>query len=648
MLYIRARSTLHLREIERDDRPNGYRLNLLIQLDDNQPAQTTALGAATASSRGEPEGLSSDESARSFAGQRISLELFGNGRLLQRTLVYTDTSGAASYRFSGLPVGRYRILARYDGDIERDSSQAVLDVDFDKRPVELDLNVSSRVGIAEPIVVKAALRIAGQPQPGRIALRVGDNYRAMLQLDQAGGSDSIRLLPRPLPGTLISVEARFAGDEQTASALSRREVQITTQARVTVEISTRRATSGVGLGAPLEIAQGERLSITGTAFDETGPLIGEAVDIEAGEGETRRRLGSVLTDGNGRYQLEILKLPLRPGAAFISAVVTPQRHYIRLGRSAELPIQVLPPEPVSLLYFLLPVLLSSLLLLGIWSGQKWLPRLLAWRARRHAVFKATSAAAASEPSAELPLCGTAGVTLGARNLRGPLTLRRTVDSTISGVVSDAVFGATIAEAKLQCISVSVGSGDAAKSDEATGLVESSTAEGRFAFSQLPAGRYLLRSSAPGYLPEEFVANLPHRGELQGLIIRMMPLRVRIHAQWQRVAAAFYGDEARLPTRTPRELLRDVQEPLPSGQAALGTRPAPGSWNLQALQRLTMLVEQSYYSGRLCADDGLQEATALADALLSQQGAPPTLVSRAPNAPRPELRAPGAPRPLSGL
>lgn len=87
-------------------------------------------------------------------------------------------------------------------------------------------------------------------------------------------------------------------------------------------------------------------------------------------GPGRKTLGSGLTDASGRFRIVIPRLTLRPGTSLLSAQVWPRHSYLLPSRSAELPLTILPPEPVSLLFYVLPVLLSGgavvLMLLGRW------------------------------------------------------------------------------------------------------------------------------------------------------------------------------------------------------------------------------------------------------------------------------------------
>lgn len=616
MVHIRAHSRLRLREGERGGSRNRYSLNVLVQLYDNQPREE------------DDDGVD-----RSFAGQRIRLDLLSDGAVVARELVATDASGAASHRFSNLIAGGYRVVAHYDGDAERDQSDAFIDVALDRRPSELDLELPPEVFLRDPVPIKLALRTSDRPLDGAVTLTFGDRAAKTLRVGVQGRSESISLVPPPTPGALLKVEARFAGSDEFSPTLVTRELQILTQARVSLEAAVRSSRGSRGDG--LEVAQGSKLVVSGTAFDDSGPLIGETVDILSDVSGEKRHLGSVLTDAYGHYELRVLKLPLRVGSAFLFSQVTPRRRHIVPGRSAELPLTVLPPEPVSLLYFIVPLAGTALVLLSLLAARALRPRLALWLARRRdkrsqkAPIDADAQSLRSSLRPALPATGEAGVQLGQK---ASLTLRRTVDNTIDGVVHDAVFGPAIAGASLEVL-------------PGGGRVTTTDSEGRFVFSQLPAGRFTIVVRAPGFLDEEFAASVPHRGDLRGVTVRLMPLRARLFAEWQRVAELFYGDKDDLFARTPHELLVEAEQP--SGKAKKrGGQPIA---DLRRLRRLTTIVEQGYYSRHLCTPEMLDEATRLAAALL-----PVATADHAPSQPPPgaagprdvrDIRAPGAPRPL---
>jgi hypothetical protein len=230
-----------------------------------------------------------------------------------------------------------------------------------------------------------------------------------------------------------------------------------------------------------------------------------------------------------------------------------------------------------------------------------------------------------------PATGEPGVSLSQGRRLAGLTLRRTVDTTLDGQVVDASFGRPVGGAAVTLQPAAAGSGSP-DSDSKRGRTVQAGEDGRFTVSQLPAGRYLVEVTASGYLPQRFAAAVPHRGELRGVSVRLEPLRVRLLGQWQRVAQRLLGQESRLRTATPRELLEQFGRLRTAAAVGYGA-------TARDLQRLTDLVEQAYYSPRVCTAEMLADATGLADAVLDSGAAPGVQL------PPPEQAA-GPPVPLS--
>lgn len=655
VLQIRARTRLVLREVEHRGQRGRFAVTVSAQLSDQ-------VGSPL------PDEASRD-SERSFDGMRLLLSLESTEGLWLREQVSTDRHGFASHTFARLPAGAYRLSAHFSGDDLRDPVDATLDLQLDRWPSELGFSVESTHPAGTALTVsRLFLRSQGQPLPGPVTLSVFDRRNGqslgpkrahtIVRMDtQSTRADTsaeknsvvnLFLSPPPSAGSVLLVRAEYAGDSETAPSQSEQDVLVVTQARITLEASAS------------EVAQGGRLRLSGTVFvtSEAGPtpLAGELVDIEASQAAVlpeeprsldsaepfaraassrpplRRLLGTAVSDEQGRFVLDIHRLPLRATATELVAKVVPARRYIRPGISNELHVSVLPPEPVSLLPFLLPLAVSALVVL-IWRVQRGLrERIARWlqarRARKRAEQTVTKAGEAGDPSSgtrdQRVMAGAAGVALSART---SLSLRRTVDTTLDGTVFDATFGFCVAQAQVVVTPLLP---DPATQQRATVC----DGEGRFVISQLRAGRSVVRISAPGYQAQEFAATVPHRGELRAITVRLLPLRAKLLADWQRVAQVFYGDAALVQTRTPQDLLRDATAPRSSGTAARSLRIPVPAHALSSLQRLTELVEEGYYSGRVCNESMLHESQHLAAQIVPPEAALEPSAARSETAPRP--------------
>lgn len=651
MIQIRARTRLSLRELEHHGQRGRFSVSISAQLSD--PASTA-----------QPD-ESPGDSARSFDGMRLLLSLESDQGPLLRESVSTDRQGLASHTFGRLPAGVYRLRAQFAGDDLRDPVEATLDIPLDRRPSELGFSVGSTHQAGAPLSLSDVLvRSQGRPVAASVQLSVfaSQNGKASgpklaqqtVFLDGADqrqnqGPINLFLSPAAAPGHLLLVRADYAGDIDTAPAWVEREVLVVTQAHITLEASAS------------EVPQGGVLRLSGTVFTTTekgsAPLAQELVDFEASQafepidsprspdpaasfaGATssrpplRRLLGTAVSDDQGRFVLHIPRLPLRAAATDLIAKVVPAHRYIRPGVSNEVHLSVLPPEPVSLLPFLLPLAMSAFLALLFHVQRILRPRLANWlkarRAHRRAERVLASPSGDERGAAEVreprSMAGTAGVSLSAR---GSLSLRRTVDTTLDGTVFDAAFGSCVARAQVIVTTLTPDPATPQRTGE-------SDDEGRFVLSQLRPGRCVVRISAPGYQPQEFSATVPHRGELRGITVRLQPLRIQLLADWQRVAQLLYGDAALVQTRTPQDLLRDARTAPGSPSAA--HRPlqiAVSAEALSLLQELTALVEEGYYSGRICSESMLQESRRLA-ALIAPGGVPtPSGLGRTDAAPRP--------------
>lgn len=655
VVHIRARTRLTLREVEHHGQRGRFSVQIQAQLTDQASA---------------PSGPDdSTEGPRSFDSRRLQLILETSQGPWLTEFITTDHQGQVSHTFSRLPAGGYRLRAQFAGDDLRDPAEAVIELLLDRQPSELGFSLASSHEAGTPLVISGLnLRSRGAPYAGQVSLSVFESREGkaigakraqqIVYLPPDGATTetgetnkaSVRLfLSPPLSaGSTLIVRGEYVGDLDTAPSVHEREAVVITQAQVTLASDVS------------DVAQGSRLRLSGSLFvtSANGPaaLSGELIDIEATQAlepvdtarpkepteaglasttrpPLRRLLGTALSDENGRFVLELQRVPLRAAPTEIIAKVVPARRYIRPAVSNELHLNVLPPEPVSLLPFLLPLLCSLgialLLRLAPWLRSRIQQWLQARRARQRAERALTpgddaptTAAAARSPQA---MIGSAGVALAPRS---PLSLRRTVDTTLDGTVFDAAFGQALPAA---CVIVTPLSPDPATQQRATEC----DAEGRFVLSQLRAGRCVVRVTASGYQPQEFAASIPHRGELRGITVRLLPLRIQLLADWQRVALAFYGDAALVQTRTPQDLLRDAVAPQRGTSPTAGPLRAPvPAHALVPLRRLTELVEEGYYSGRVCSEAMLKEGQQLAATIAPHAGQAAANVARADAAPRP--------------
>lgn len=747
LLSIRSRSRLSVQETARSAATDGrFKITLQVQLTDSSP------GASDPSSDSD----NPNEAARSFGSLSVSVAVTAVGsagkqpRILSAT---TGPEGQATLTIPALDAGTYQVRATFLGDNLRDPASADLTIDLDRLPTQLQLTVPPRATRSEQLTLDLSLlgshnRTArSEGLTATVTLAIGD-LRKTLQMTNGHVAmpDFLRIPVKSLgsihSGQVVTVLASFAGDRLYAPAQARKEIQLVSRTQISLASESPRPNTTEGA----ETAHGAPLVLTGQVQDEDGPLADEPVDIEAspseggassgsaqsepipeaatsgansgpeGSSTGRRTLGSGLTDASGRFRIVIPRLMLRPGTSLLSAQVWPRHSYLLPSRSAELPLTILPPEPVSLLYYVLPVLLSGgavvLMLLGRWLAPR-LRRLQAWlKAQWQAWLKArrlrnqqSGDSANMEPAADAAdTTSSAGITLVSEQQAEPgvrlsqrlwlpaLSLRRTVDATIDGQVLDATFGKAVpgATIKLSALSSAPAGGGAVATASQSAAITANAANstqqekegiastgtdsgiyrsvkcsenGRFVVSQLPAGRFLVQVFAPGYLPQQFPAHVPHRGELRGISVRLEPIRVRLLAEWRRVALRLVGSDTQVLTKTPREVLEQYQQhALATQSSGLSLLVVSGDQRrtaLRTLRTLTELTEAAYYAPRDCTPEMLLAAVQLADTLASSldeaqltaqkehaAAGPGGKVAMSLPPPAAQIRAPGAPRPLS--
>ncbi len=585
VVRIRARSELRVAEIGRAAQSHGVigvRLGVILR---DAPSQEPLAGQELVL-RLRPQNVTSPRHhAASILSQRLN----------------TGRDGHATAVFNGLLPGRYLATARYEGDDLHDLAVAPdLIVDLDRRPARLRLDALQKAPVHGPLPLLLDLDAEGAPigvgdEPIHIDLFVS-GVPVPLAIRDGHGALTVPLPPGPQPlsqsalhgGDRVALFAAYAGDSLHAPAQARALVLLTTETQLTLD------------PPPDEVARSGRLLLSGSARDEDGPLSGEQIEILATQEDTTppedpraRLLGSTTTDAAGRFRLVVEHLSLPSGTAQIVARSVPGRSYRQPGTSTPAILAVLPPEPVSVLYFVVPLGLTLGGLIGV-SG---------WR-RRHFLLRALACLRPASIASALP--GPAGKTqlgpgvqLAHKSLVSTLLSRRQVDLTVDGVILDAAFEKGVSNAWVSAIAEGAIAADPAATAAADG-------HGRFVLPDLAAGVYLVLIGAPGYLAEYFPAVLPHRGELRGVQVALAPIRGRILLRWRQVTMPLFpggGPERDLLTWTPREVCGHVE----------GRKGGPAfPMALVPLQRLTELVEDAYYSSRTCTGETLAEVEALAE------------------------------------
>lgn len=96
----------------------------------------------------------------------------------------------------------------------------------------------------------------------------------------------------------------------------------------------------------------------------------------------------------------------------------------------------------------------------------------------------------------------------------------------------------------------------------------SDSEGRFSLGCVPSGRHQLVAHHSEYADESVPIVLPHRGQLVGFQLQLLPLRALLLATYRELLDHAFPARQVWGVETPREALRLLMERMPRGHAQL--------------------------------------------------------------------------------
>lgn len=477
--------------------------------------------------------------------------------------------------------GRYDISAVLTDTSQYAGSQAELSgVDMEKQNVRIALRVE------DPELTQNAVELTVE---ARTEQDVGVSLAADLYLGEEGNKEPTYLdkIHTDLRGI-----ATYSIDRAALGGLGRKRLAVKflgdrsynpTEAQAELVLSTATRTI-LTLGSS-SIAYEEEIEVTGRVVDERGEGIAQApVSLRVGG----RRLASDMTDDSGRFELEVSGVELGAGSSGIQVVFEPTRPWHRPSRSAVVRVTVAEPQPVPVRHTLAAFGATAMVMLAFiglrtrpWQG--WIERL---RRRRK---QDDGDAGQDDADAEAPQGGlTEAATSIVSSLRRPHVLE------FSGVVRDAVTSRRVRRAVILLAHPDMHQ-----------QREESDGRGRFRFEELIAGNWQVEISAAGYVTERFAIAVPHRGELTGARVDMVPVRERIFAMYREVAEPLLPDREKWGIWTPRQIVDHVR----------AQKPSP------ALAALTDFVEESYFSQRTPQESILDHAAERVAAVRAELAAP---------------------------
>jgi hypothetical protein len=467
---------------------------------------------------------------------------------------------------------------RFDGGARLDPARVdERGVDPSKSPVDLSIT-------ATPTATGALVTVDASV----------DNTRLQLPITLRVSATDVPAPPRELPFTsgvpqlvtraqahgagIKRLSARFAGDASRTPATAETTVTFTTATRI--DLALARAT----------VAFESAVRARGKVIDDDGHGIpGLAVAVTADD----KRVGATTTGADGAYSLAIAADRLGTGRHTLQAAVESKDAWRTSSRSGPAFVTIGPPRPaptgITIAAFAATAVTALMFVL--------------FRRRKD---KAMVAAIAPPPAPADPVGGI-------EPARASLvsTLRRASDHGFAGVVRDAVRQRPIGAAEIRL------------SREGQDMSTSTDVDGRFAIEQLVPGEWRARVSAAGHVSERFMVTIPHRGELRGVHIDLVPVREKVWSLYRRAA------QPRLPSAelwgiwSPRQIVDHLRVGPPT----------------PAFAELTAFVEETFFSARTPDEAVLPGAEQRVQVALAERGVGGAPALAADAAPRPRLRPP---------
>jgi hypothetical protein len=493
------------------------------------------------------DGIASQPVAIRIGDQTVNARTGADGRFRASVGVVTGPQ-PIEVEFRGAPLLGSSQLSQVT---DPSRAQVVLTLDLEEAPGGVKVVVHAT---ADDQAVELPITLsAGAPTDGHLAvLTTAPSDRPFLVTRKAAGGAGTR-----------RIRAAFAGDDTRQAAAAEKTVELSASSTTAMTVTATR------------IAYEDDLGVTGKVVDEDGhPLARAAVTLASGD----RRLAQGATGDDGGYKFRIEGEILGQGQWGIQVQADPGRSSVKPSRSPPQIIRVSAPQPVPVSYTI-----AAFLATACAAGGFFMARARPWQRLRR---PAPPAERPADPAQDEPIDG--GLVVARPGLVS--TLRRAADDGFSGAVRDTVRGRPVDRAVVR---LRLG---------ATEREAHTSPDGNFAFDLLAQGDWLAEVSAPGHVTETFVVSIPHRGELRGVRVDLVPVRERVFQLYRRAAEPILPEPRLWGVWSPRQIVDHVR----------GRRPSP------ALAELTDFVEEVYFSSRLAEEAVLPDASEQVDRAIRER------------------------------
>jgi hypothetical protein len=495
--------------------------------------------------------------------RRIRIEL--DGGWLDRQ---TDGEGGFDATFYVDPAGRqHDLTVTFSGDAQYTASEFRIEgLDVQKESLELTVSAPPTAEFDArtiELIAKARTDLGGVVLD--VDVLYGDNDGDLEKIgtittDATGrGSFGVSQARAGAPGRK-RVRIEFAGDDAYNKAHAEATFVLSTDASISLEAGST------------SLKYESKFKARGAVADSRGgPIVGEPVALVAGA----RRLAETITRDDGSFEFKVSASEFGEGKHNVQAVFEPTKSYLRSDRTELVSITVAAPQPVPMSYTIAAFAATAFAMIAFVAlrtkpWQKWMAKL-----RREDDGEDDESEDGDPPA----------LRHGLQQARPSLvsTLRRPADMTFSGMVRDSVTSHPVSDAAV-----------VATNDDHGRESTQSAHDGIFAFAELAAGDWRIAVSAFGYCTERFSISTPHRGELRGARIDLVPVRERIFAMYRQVAEHQLPDRELWGIWTPRQIFDHVRDERPAS----------------ALSDLTNFVEETYFSQRTPDESVLKMAERL--------------------------------------
>ncbi len=503
-----------------------------------------------------------------LGGQSVTITIDGDS-------VTASTQPDGKFRaVIGVPTGPTKVELGFRGSALLDPTRLETVTDPSREQVQLSILVDPEDVIE---ATNDAKRIVGV----RLTVNTLDQAKLPVEVEIGSSTDTtLKKLRDVETGTAFvlsrkdaggpgskRVRATFRGDPTRQTATTEVTLEMKGETQTSMKLSTT------------NLAFEDELVVTGKVTDDDGNAMSRvAVTLVSGD----RRLAQGATDDNGAYRFEVEGEIIGEGQFAIQVQSDIGIAYLKPSRSEPAIIRVAAPQPVPVSYTI-----AAFIATGLAAGGFFLARAKPWQKLRRA-----------KQAAEIPANeGPAEIMDGGLVTNKPSvisTLRRPSDDGFSGVVRDTVRSRPVPEAVVMLVL-----GDLERSVR--------TAEdGSFTIEKLAIGEWRAEVAAPGHVTERFGVSIPHRGELRGVRVDLVPVRERVFQLYRHAAEPVLPEPRLWGVWSPRQIVDHVKSKKRS----------------PAMSDLTDFVEEVYFSPRLAAEALLPGAKERVDRAIQERAVKP--------------------------